>query len=280
MERYSGVGRIRLWQFLLEELEEGSECVEWTQKEEAEFKIKEPEWLAVKWGDTKINGRKTAFSHDLSDHCRRKFLMRVEKRKYRFGSYIKSVMGEERTVMEEERKALVKKDQYKLWQFALELLLKKSEVVQWTGGENFEFEVTQPESFVELWKARKNRNTITTRSILASMDYLVKFKFLERKDEKLTYRFLCDIEKLNLDFDVKKTVQLCQFIYELAEESEVIEWTMKETFEFRVKQVEAMAWKWGEKIKTMNNNYLTVDSIRGAIASKKKNKTETTRSLK
>jgi len=123
------------------------------------------------------------FLLSLREEKRRKFLIRVGKRKYRFGSYIKSVMG--------KGKALVRKDQYTLWQFALELLLKKSEVVQWTGGENFEFEVTQPESFVELWKARKNRNsiTITTRPILTSMDYLVKFKFLERKDEKLTFSF-------------------------------------------------------------------------------------------
>ena len=86
----------------------------------------------------------------------------------------------------------------------------------------------------------------------------------------MTYRFLCDIEDLKLRFDRRSTVQLCQFIYELLEDkSEVIEWTKKEKFEFRVTQLEAMAWKWGENRKILKNNYLTVDSVRCAIASKK-----------
>ena len=98
MERYSGVGRIRLWQFLLELLLEGSECVEWTKKDELEFKMTQPRLVAEMWGETKSKGKRSwsSFYWALRAHTKRKFLSKVEgeEKTFRFGCYVKSMIAE------------------------------------------------------------------------------------------------------------------------------------------------------------------------------------------
>jgi len=255
--------------------------VEWTRKELSEFKITQPMLVAQKWGEVKNNRhriKKALFGRALKTHIEAKFITEVEGEEmtFRFGCNIETIIAKP-TVDKPIRKTK-KLERYsgwgiiQLWQFVLELLLDKSEVVKWTGKENFEFKVTQPEALVLKWGETKNANTMTSHKFLCYFVDLVERQYISRvKEEKMTYRFDCNIEELKLRFDSRTSIQLCQFILELVEEGEVVEWSKKENYEFKVTQVELMAWKWGENRKEEKNNLLAVDSLLRAIGRNKNN---------
>ena len=90
-----------------------------------------------------------------------------------------------------------------LWQFLLELLLdvEHKTDVEWTGQDQFEFKLLDPENVAKLWGKRKNKPKMNYEKLSRGLRYYYDKNIISKvHGKRYVYRFLCDIEKV-LGFD-------------------------------------------------------------------------------
>ena len=90
-----------------------------------------------------------------------------------------------------------------LWQFMLNLLLTPNHghLIQWTGTD-YEFEITNSDELMEMWRKATNSNEMTLNMLLGEIRSYNGLGIMEAVTNKapLTFRY---------EFDVQKYIQFC-----------------------------------------------------------------------
>lgn len=86
-----------------------------------------------------------------------------------------------------------------LWQFLLELLVSENHTtdVGWTGGDQYEFKLRDPENVAIQWGKRKNKPKMNYEKLSRGLRYYYDKNIISKvHGKRYVYRFLCDIEKV------------------------------------------------------------------------------------
>ena len=89
------------------------------------------------------------------------------------------------------------KGHVQLWEFLLDLLLTPNHgsIIQWTGNE-YEFNIVNPEAVVRLWGAHKNKPQMTYDKMSRSLRYYYSQGIMDKvPGKRYTFKFAFDIQK-------------------------------------------------------------------------------------
>ena len=88
-----------------------------------------------------------------------------------------------------------------LWEFLLDLLLTPNHgsIIQWTGND-YEFNIVNPEAIVRLWGAHKNKPHMTYEKMSRSLRYYYNQGIMDKvPGKRFTFKFAFDIQKYIID---------------------------------------------------------------------------------
>jgi hypothetical protein len=89
------------------------------------------------------------------------------------------------------------KGHLQLWEFLLDLLLTPNHgsIIQWTGNE-YEFNIVNPEAVVGLWGTHKNKPQMTYDKMSRSLRYYYSQGIMDKvPGKRYTFKFAFDIQK-------------------------------------------------------------------------------------
>ncbi|XP_050527615.1 ETS translocation variant 4-like isoform X1 [Daktulosphaira vitifoliae] len=86
-----------------------------------------------------------------------------------------------------------------LWQFLLELLTDRQcrAFISWTGGDDWEFKLTDPDEVARRWGVRKNKPKMNYEKLSRGLRYYYDKNIIHKTaGKRYVYKFVCDLESL------------------------------------------------------------------------------------